>query len=105
IFNRQGNDVHIEIPVTLPEAVLGATITVPTIDGMVSLKVPKNSNNGAVLRLRGKGILDRAAKQRGDQYVRLKLMLPDEIDREFSEFLEQWSRRHPYDARGGTDRR
>ncbi len=104
LFNRQGSDVHIEIPVTLPEAVLGATITVPTIDGMVSLKVPKGSNNGAVLRLRGKGIPDRSTKQRGDQYVRLKLMLPDKIDRELAEFIEQWSRRHPYDVRGGTER-
>src|SRR5215468_4468421 len=65
LFTRKGNDVHMEIAVTLPEATLGATITVATIDGPVSLKVPRGSNTGSVLRLRGKGIVDRTTGQRG----------------------------------------
>jgi DnaJ-class molecular chaperone len=104
LFTREGNDVHIELPVSLPEAALGASVNVQTIDGTVALKVPPGSNTGTVLRLRGKGIPDRAG-QRGDQYVRLKVLLPERIDPELKEFLEQWSARHPYDVRGRSERR
>ncbi len=103
LFSRKGNDVHIELPITLPEAVLGATITAPTIDGPVSLKVPRDSNTGSTLRLKGKGVVDRSTGQRGDQYVRLKVVLPDRADPELTDFLEKWARRHPYAARRGTD--
>src|SRR5499426_1759690 len=104
LFTRKGNDVHMEVAVTLPEATLGATITVPTVDGPVSLKVPRGSNTGSVLRLRGKGIVDRATGQRGDQYVRLKVMLPDPIDPALAEFIEKWSPQHPYSVRGGDQK-
>jgi DnaJ-class molecular chaperone len=99
LFTRQGNDVHVELPITLPEAVLGATITAPTVDGPVSLKVPADSNTGSVLRLRGKGIVDRASGRRGDQYVRLKVVLPDKADPELRAFIEKWAQHHPYRAR------
>ena len=98
-FTRQGNDVHIEVPVTLPEALLGGPVTVPTIDGRVSLTVPKNSNTGSVLRLRGKGIPTPGGGH-GDQIVRLKVVLPEGGDRELTEFLEGWAPKHPYDVRG-----
>ena len=103
LFSRKGNDVYIELPITLPEAVLGAAITAPTIDGPVSLKVPRDSNTGSTLRLKGKGIVDRSTGQRGDQYVRLKVVLPDRADPELTDFLEKWARRHPYTVRRGTD--
>jgi DnaJ-class molecular chaperone len=99
IFTRKGNDVHIELAVTLPEAVLGATITAPTVDGPVSLKVPPESNTGSTLRLKGKGIIDRASGKRGDQYARLKVVLPDRADPELKAFLEKWSAQHPYAVR------
>lgn len=99
IFTRMGSDVHIELPVTLPEAVLGATVTAPTVDGPVSLKVPPESNTGSTLRLKGKGIVDRASGKRGDQYVRLKVVLPDRADPELKAFLEKWSAQHPYSVR------
>ena len=99
IFTRQGTDVHIELPVTLPEAVLGATVTAPTIDGPVSLKVPPESNTGSTLRLKGKGVLDRGSGKRGDQYVRLKVVLPDRADPDLKQFLENWSAQHPYSVR------
>ena len=98
-FTRQGNDVHIEVPVTLPEALLGGPVTVPTIDGRVSVTVPKNSNTGSVLRLRGKGIPTPGGGH-GDQIVRLKVVLPEGGDRELTEFLEGWAPNHPYDVRG-----
>jgi DnaJ-class molecular chaperone len=91
--------VHIELPVTLPEAVLGSTVTAPTVDGPVSLKVPPESNTGSTLRLKGKGIVDRTTGKRGDQYVRLKVVLPDRADPELKEFLEKWSAQHPYSVR------
>jgi len=103
LFSRKGSDVHIELPITLPEAVLGASITAPTIDGPVSLKVPRDSNTGSTLRLKGKGIVDRSTGQRGDHYVRLKVVLPDRADPELTDFLEKWARRHPYTVRRGTD--
>ena len=97
-FTRQGDDIHLELPVSLPEAVLGASITVPTLDGKVTLKVPAGSNTGTVLRLRGKGV-PRRDGTRGDQYVKLKVVLPDKPDAEFKDFVERWSKKNAYDAR------
>ena len=98
-FTRKDSNVHLEVPVTVPEAVLGATLTVPTVDGKVSIKVPPGSNTGTTLRLKGRGILDRKSGQRGDQYVTLKVVLPERPDPELAEFLERWSATHGYDPR------
>lgn len=97
-LERRGNDIHLDLPVTLPEAALGASIPVPTIDGKVSLKIPPASNTGSTLRLKGRGI---AAKDgtRGDQYVRIVVTMPEKIDGELKEFLEKWGPRNPYDVR------
>lgn len=100
LFTRQGTDIHVELPVTLAEAVLGASITVPTLDGKVSVKVPPGSNTGSVLRLRGKGVPQGKGGGRGDQYVKLKVVLPDKPDRELSEFVERWAKKNAYDVRG-----
>lgn len=89
-FERKDDNIHVEVPVTLREAVLGARIEVPTIEGMVSLTIPKGSNNGATLRLRDKGIRNRKTKTRGHQFVRLKLVLPATDEPELTEFLENW---------------
>ena len=89
-FERKGDDVYLDLPVTLQEAVGGAAITVPTIEGRVTLRVPEHSNAGTTLRLKGKGILDARTGMRGDQYVRIRLTLPDEPDRELERFLEKW---------------
>jgi DnaJ-class molecular chaperone len=98
-FERKDNDVHLELPVSLAEAVIGGRIQVPTIDGPVSMSVPKGSNTGTTLRLRGKGIVDQKSGQRGDQYVRLKVVLPKTPDAELEKLVEQWARSHPYDPR------
>src|SRR3546814_10759480 len=55
-YRRDGRDIHLDLPVTLKEAVLGASVTVPTVHGNVSLKIPRGANSGQVLRLRGKGV-------------------------------------------------
>jgi DnaJ-class molecular chaperone len=100
LFQRKGRDIHVEVPVTLPEAVLGAKITVPTIHGPVSVKVPRGANSGSLLRLKGKGLAASSGQGLGDQYVKLRVALPDPPDPELSQFLERWTERHPYDVRG-----
>ncbi|HVJ40841.1 MAG TPA: DnaJ C-terminal domain-containing protein [Dongiaceae bacterium] len=100
LFKRDGFDISIDCPVTLPEAVLGATITVPTIDGKVALKLPKDSNTGTQLRLKGKGVLNPKTNQHGDQYVRFTVMLPEQVDQDLRDAIERWSKRHSYDVRG-----
>ena len=90
IFERKGNDVHIEAPITLKEAVLGGKITVPTIAGDVSVGVPKNSSSGTVLRLRGRGIAKGKNGVAGDQYVKVKIVLPEGGDEALEEFVKNW---------------
>ncbi|KJV10624.1 molecular chaperone DnaJ [Elstera litoralis] len=98
-FVAKGKDIHLEVPVTLQEAILGASVTVPTIDGRVAVKVPRGSNSGSTLRLRGKGIPGKDGA-RGDQYVKLVVMLPEKLDPELSSFLEKWGPKNPYEVRG-----
>jgi DnaJ-class molecular chaperone len=96
-FRREGDDIHLEVPVTLPEAVLGGKITVPTISGPVSVTVPKGSDTGTTLRLKGRGIA--AGGRQGDQLVRLRIELGVKPDEELEAFLRDWGPRHPHDPR------
>ncbi|MGH6904058.1 MAG: J domain-containing protein, partial [Geminicoccaceae bacterium] len=103
-FTRKDNNVHLDLPVSLAEAVLGGKIEVPTIDGPVSMKVPNGANTGTTLRLRGKGIVDQKSGQRGDQYVRLQVVLPKEPDPELEELVRRWAKDHAYDPRADLRR-
>ena len=87
---RKDDNIHLEVPVTLKEAVLGARIEVPTISGPVNVTVPKNSNTGTRLRLREKGILNRKSGQRGHQMITLRVQLPEGNEPELTTFLEGW---------------
>jgi len=98
-FKRQGRDIHVELPVSLAEAVLGAKVEVPTVSGPVTLTVPKGSNSGTMLRLRGKGVPATKTEPAGDQYVTLKIMLPKESDPELEALVRQWSAKRPYNPR------
>ncbi|WP_374371499.1 DnaJ C-terminal domain-containing protein [Dongia sp.] len=98
-FERDGFDVLLECPITLPEAVLGGTIEIPTIDGRVALKVPIGSNSGTQLRLKGKGILNPKTKNRGDQYVRFVVTLPPKSDPDLEAAIKTWAKSHDYDVR------
>jgi DnaJ-class molecular chaperone len=98
-FRRDGNDIQIELPVSLAEAVLGARVTVPTVTGPVTMTIPKGSDTGAKLRLRGKGIQKKGHE--GDQYVSLKVVIGASDDAELARFIEEWSERHPFDPRQG----
>lgn len=88
-FTRKGDDIHLELPISLPEAVLGAKLDVPTPSGPVRMTVPKGANTGTVLRLRGKGA-QRSDKTHGDEYVTLKIVLPQQLDPEIEEFARRW---------------
>ena len=107
-FRRDGDDIHLELPVSLAEAVLGARIAVPTVTGPVTMTIPKGSDSGTRLRLRGKGIhrKRRGSDTTGDQYVTLKVMIGASGDDELAEFLKGWADQHPSDPRramgGGT---
>jgi DnaJ-class molecular chaperone len=88
-FTRRRDDIHLEMPVSLPEAVLGAKVDVPTPTGAVTMTVPKGASSGRVLRLRGKGV-PRVGGSRGDQYVKLAVALPDKPDPELESFVARW---------------
>jgi DnaJ-class molecular chaperone len=98
-FTRKDNDVHLELPVSLAEAVGGGRITVPTIDGDVAMTIPKGSNTGTTLRLKGRGIVDRKSKLRGDEYVKLKVVLPEGEDPDLTRFVESWEKGRGDDVR------
>lgn len=87
-FTREGLNISVEIPLTLTEAILGSKITIPTLDGKVSLKIPPNSNTGSILRLRGKGI--KTPDQTGDLLAKMKIYLPDSPDPELTNFMKKW---------------
>ncbi len=100
LFRREGDDIHMDLPVTLGEAVLGGKVAVPTADGSVTMTIPVNSNSGRALRLKGKGAPKPGLKgERGDQYVTLKVMLPDQPDAELAAFLKEWAPKQSYDPR------
>jgi DnaJ-class molecular chaperone len=105
VFRRDGNDIHVDVPVTLAEAVLGAKIETPTIDGIVSVGVPAGSNTGSKLRLRGRGLPagDNADGKddgrRGDQVVHLKVVLPGKPDGDLVRFVKEWAGKHVYKVR------
>ena len=89
IFTRKGDDIHVELPITLKEAVLGGKVRAPTPSGAVTMTVPKWTNNGAVLRLRGKGV-PRADGSKGDELITLRVMLPEKPDAELEKFVSNW---------------
>jgi DnaJ-class molecular chaperone len=97
-FTRSGNDISAELPITLGEAVLGGKAEVPTVDGTVNLTIPKGSNTGSRLRVRGKGV-PLADGSRGDHYVTLKVMLPSPPDDELARLVGDWAPAHPYRVR------
>lgn len=93
-LTRDGDNLRMDLPVTLQEAVIGATVTVPTLTGPVALKVPANSNSGTILRLKGKGIPARGTpsggEPAGDLYVKLVVTLPEKADADLRKFAEGW---------------
>ncbi len=96
LFTRKGRDILLDLPVSLPEAVSGANVTVPTLTGQVTVKIPKGSNTGTTLRLKGKGVPDGAP---GDMLVKLKIMLPEPVPQDLTDVIEKWSKKNSYNPR------
>ena len=102
-FSREGDDIHLELPVSLPEAVLGGRVEAPTPAGPVAVAVPKGSNTGSsVLRLRGRGV-PRPDGSRGDAYATLRVVLPDRPDPELEAFAARWEGGKAHDPRAGME--
>lgn len=89
-FTREGDDISLEVPISLSEAILGGKISVPTPTGNVSMSVPKGSNTGTTLRLKGKGAPRRGGGH-GDEFVKLKVVLPKPPDPELEAFVSNWA--------------
>ncbi len=97
VFRRDGNDIHSVLPVTPGEALAGAKVTVETVSGTVKLAVPKGSNTGSILRLRGKGAPSKGGN--GDHLVELRISLPTTPDDDFIQTVVEWEAKHPYNPR------
>lgn len=98
VFSRDGDNIEVEVPITVDEAILGAKVEVPTISGPLTVTVPAGSSSGRRLRLRGKGVV-RAKRAAGDQFVRLKIVLPERMTPDLEELARTWRERSDFDPR------
>lgn len=97
-FRREGDNIRLDLPISIDEAVLGGKVRVPTVDGPVMLSVPRGSGSGKILRLKGKGFTAKGGA-RGDQLVTLMVEVPDDPD--LAGFLETWPGRGKTNPRAG----
>jgi len=103
VFHRSGDDIQVTIPVTVPEAALGAKIEVPTIDGRAQLKIPPGTQSGQKLRMRGKGVPSATHEgTRGDEIVTVEIVVPQLRDERSKEILREFARLNPEDPRAAT---
>ena len=101
-FRREGNNLLVDVPVTITEAALGAKVEAPTLsEGTVVLTIPPGTSSGAKLRLKGKGVLDRSTKERGDLFVVIKIVVPRKPGERATQLLRELAEVEPYDPRGG----
>lgn len=101
LFRREGDDIHVRVPVTVWEAGLGARIEVPTVDGRALLKIPQGTQNGQKFRLREKGVYNARKNTRGDQIVEINVQTPDVRDERVRELLRELSLHDARDPRAG----
>ena len=99
VFTLDGADLKMDLPVSVPDAVLGAKVQAPTPDGAVTLTVPRGSNSGRMLRLKGKGGVNPKTGARGDLLAELVVVLPEGVDPALEAFAEEWRRERPYTPR------
>jgi DnaJ-class molecular chaperone len=97
LFTRDGADLRLELPITLYEAVLGAKMRVPTLDGAIELAIPPGTSSGRTLRIKGKGMPSKEAA--GDLFVTARIVLPERGDAELDELMRRWRDDKPYDPR------
>jgi DnaJ-class molecular chaperone len=97
LFQREGADLRLELPITLYEAVLGAKVRVPTLDGAIELAIPPGTSSGRTLRIKGKGMPSKDAA--GDLLVTARIVLPERGDAELDDLMRRWRDNKPYDPR------
>ena len=91
-FEREGYDVLCQIPISVTQAALGATIEVPTIDSKESVKIPKGTQSGKIFRLKGKGVAHLKGLGRGDQVVQVLVKIPTNLTKKQEELLREFAR-------------
>jgi DnaJ-class molecular chaperone len=97
LFQRDGADLRLELPITLYEAVLGAKVRVPTLDGAIELAIPPGTSSGRTLRIKGKGMPSKDGA--GDLYAVTRIVLPEGGDADLEELMKRWRDGKPYDPR------
>jgi DnaJ-class molecular chaperone len=97
LFERDGADLRLELPVTLYEAVLGGKVRVPTLDGAVELAIPPGTSGGRTFRVKGKGLPGKGGP--GDLYATVRIVLPERTDPELEALMRKWRDGKPYDPR------
>lgn len=103
-FQRKGDNLYCDIPITLTEAALGAKIDVPTVDGMTTMRVPPETPSGQAFRLRGKGVPHLKGSGRGDLYVNIKVVPPHNLDGRSQEMLREFERLNPQNPRTSLEK-
>lgn len=98
-FERKGDDIYCEVPITVTEAVLGGKIEVPTLDGKATMTIPEGTQSGQKFRLKGKGIPHLRGTGQGDYYVTMKIVIPKEVDQASKELLKRFGDQNPYNPR------
>jgi len=101
VFKLDGTDLRADVPIALYEAVLGAKVRVPTLDGAVELSIPKNTTSGRTFRLKGKGLPAKGKTAAGDLFITVRIALPDGNDSELEALMEKWRATKPYNPRSG----
>lgn len=99
VFKPDGDDLRLDLPITLYEAALGGKVRVPTLDGAVELAIPAGTNAGRTFRLKGKGLKVKGGKSHGDLLATVRIVLPDKIDDELKAQIEKLRDDMPYDPR------
>ena len=99
VLDRKGDNLQVEVSITITEAALGARIDVPTVDGMTTMRVPPETSSGQVFRLRGKGVPHLKSGGQGDEFVTVKIVAPRNLDARSQELLREFARLNPSDPR------
>jgi molecular chaperone DnaJ len=92
MFERDGADLHCEMPITFPQATLGAEVDAPTLDGKVKIRIPAGTESGRVFRLRGHGVKDVRVHQKGDLFVRVQIAVPKKLTAKQEELLKDFAK-------------
>ena len=103
VLERKGDNLYMEVPITITEAALGARVQVPTIDGTTAMRIPPETSSGQVFRLRGKGVPHLKGGGQGDQFVTVKIVAPRNLDARSQELLREFARLNSGDPRRDRD--